>query len=186
MGGFKKLLQNLAGKKGDDAAQPEKHAQTWSGIDNTQPEGDNPIRGFSAEFLGEQRSSNSASRRDLGFAGHIGGKWFGVYGDTLWCAPGVTDPARDPEGFHGMVRNSVAALAEDPLVVRDLHLNDDEPVPHQRQFTPFEERWGETNLVGFGGTSIVEVDGEKGVGAVYYLIVSCQVEGRVDEFMGWV
>ncbi|EHK26883.1 uncharacterized protein TRIVIDRAFT_33778 [Trichoderma virens Gv29-8] len=177
MGGFKKLLQNLTGKKSDNATQSEKRLQaqtiTWSGIDNTQPAGENPIQGFSTEYLGEQKSSNTAIRRDLGFAGHIGGKWFGVYGDTLWCSPGVTDPERDPdpEGFHGMVRNSVAALTGDPLVVRDVHLNGDEPVAHPTQFTPFEERWGETNLVGFGGTSVVEVDGEgEGVGAVYYLI----------------
>ncbi|KAH6609930.1 conserved secreted [Trichoderma cornu-damae] len=175
MGAFKKLLQNLNGRKSGDATRSERDSKNrppnnWSGIDNTQPEGDNPIRGFSTEYLGEQRSSNSASRRDLGFAGHIQGKWYAVYGDTLWCAPGVTDPDRNPEGFHGMVRNSVSALTEDPLVVRDLHLNDDEPVPHQKQFTPFVEEWGETNQFGFGGTSIVEVDYEGAVGALYYLI----------------
>ncbi|KAL7785872.1 hypothetical protein V8C37DRAFT_311453 [Trichoderma ceciliae] len=176
MGGFKKLLQSLTGKTGGDATpqqekDPQSQPQTpWSGIDNTQPEGDNPIRGFSAEYLGEQRSSNSASRRDLGFAGHIQGRWYAVYGDTLWCAPGVTDPDRNPGGFHGMVRNSVSALTEDPLVVHDLHLNEDKPVPHPKQFTPFVEEWGETNLFGFGGTSIVEVDYERAVGALYYLI----------------
>ncbi|KAL5085863.1 hypothetical protein Trisim1_009933 [Trichoderma cf. simile WF8] len=178
MAGFKKLLQTLTGKKSDDATQPEEPPQTpqpkpWSGIDNTQPAGSNPILGFSTEYLGEQKSSNTAVRRDLGFAGHIGGQWFGVYGDTLWCSPGVTDPDLDPdpEGFHGMVRNSVAVLTDDPLVVRFVHLNGDEPVAHPLQFTPFEERWGETNLFGFGGTSIVEVDGYgEGVGAVYYLI----------------
>lgn len=177
MGGFKKFLQAITPKSSYSYAPPAEHRKprgpnSWSGIDNTQPEGDNPIRGFSAEYLGEQRSSNSASRRDLGFAGHIAGKWYAVYGDTLWCAPGVTDPDEDEEGFHGMVRNSVSALTDDPLVVHDLHLNDDTPVPHQKQFTPFVEEWGETNMFGFGGTSIVEVDAEAGVGAVYYLIVS--------------
>ncbi|UKZ57337.1 hypothetical protein TrVGV298_011190 [Trichoderma virens] len=158
MGGFKKLLQNLTGKKSDNATQSEKRLQaqtiTWSGIDNTQPAGENPIQGFSTEYLGEQKSSNTAIRRDLGFAGHIGGKWFGVYGDTLWCSPGVTDPERDPdpEGFHGMVRNSVAALTGDPL--RRLRSGGGRRI------------WWD-----LGGTSVVEVDGEgEGVGAVYYLI----------------
>jgi hypothetical protein len=181
MSGFKKLLRGLTGKKDSNTTQPEHSSQDqdkpesrWSGIDNTQPKGDCLIGSFSTEYLGEQRSSNSASRRDLGFAGHIQGKWYAVYGDTLWCSQGVADPDQDPDptGFHGMVRNAVSALTDDPLLVHDLHLNDDQPVPHQKQFTPFVEEWGETNQFGFGGTSIVEVDYERAVGAVYYLIVS--------------
>ncbi|KAI5456902.1 hypothetical protein BGZ63DRAFT_365760 [Mariannaea sp. PMI_226] len=139
-------------------------------IDNTQPEGENPIGDFSVEFLGEQVASNSASHRDLGFTGQLQGKWYAVYGDTLWCAPGVTHPANDKEGFHGMVRDSLSVLTDDALVVHDLHLNDDQPVPHQNQFVPFNELWGETNMVGFGGTSLVETDSKTGTGAVYYLV----------------
>ena len=140
-------------------------------VDNTQPEGENLIGDFSVEFLGEQSSDNSCSRRDLGFAGQLGGKWYAVYGDTLWAAPGVTDAADDKPGFHGMVRDAVSELTDDPLVVHDLHLNDDEPVPHQKQFMPFREAWGETNTFGFGGTSIVETDPATATGALYYLVV---------------
>lgn len=141
-------------------------------VDNTQPEGNNPITSYTVEYLGLQNAYNSASHRDLGFTGQLSNKWYAVYGDTLWCDTGVTDPAKDTEGFHGMVRNSLSALTDDPLVVQDLHLNDDEPVPHQLQFVPFNEDWGETNTFGFGGTSIVEVDGEAATGALYYLVVS--------------
>ncbi|KOS22104.1 hypothetical protein ESCO_001905 [Escovopsis weberi] len=162
--GLKQLIQKLSKPKSTPASSP------WDGTDNTQPAGENPIGKFSVQYLGEQRSSNSASRRDLGFAGQIGGRWYAVYGDTLWCASGVSDPDRDAAGFHGMVRNSVSALTDDPLLVHDLHLNDDVPVPHQKQFTPFREEWGETNLFGFGGTGIVETDRESATGAVYYLI----------------
>ncbi|GFP55887.1 hypothetical protein TASIC1_0006005700 [Trichoderma asperellum] len=175
MGGFKKMLQSLTGKNSNPETQPDdkkRNLHSPRGIDNTQPEGENPIGSFAVEYLGEQKSSNSASRRDLGFAGHIQGKWYAVYGDTLWCSPGVTDPDQEPDpgGFHGMVRNAVSALTDDPLLVHDLHLNDDEPVPHQKQFTPFREEWGETNQFGFGGTSICEVDYDKAVGAVFFLV----------------
>ncbi|KAM0245896.1 hypothetical protein ACHAP5_005046 [Fusarium lateritium] len=139
-------------------------------VDNTQPDGENPIGNFTVEFLGTQSSSNSASRRDLGFTGQLGGKWYAVYGDVLWCDSGVTDPAEDTEGFHGMVRNAVSALTDDPLVVEDLHLNDDEPVPHQKQLMPFNEEWGETNTFGFGGTGIVETDPDTATGVLYYLV----------------
>jgi hypothetical protein len=144
-------------------------------VDNTQPEGDNPIGDFTVEFLGTQSSSNSASRRDLGFTGQLGGKWYAVYGDVLWCDSGVTDPTEDTEGFHGMVRNAVSALTDDPLVVDDLHLNDDEPVPHQKQFMPFNQDWGETNTFGFGGTGIAETDPDSATGVLYYLVVSLKI-----------
>ncbi|KAF7563676.1 hypothetical protein G7046_g473 [Stylonectria norvegica] len=139
-------------------------------VDNTQPEGTNPIGDVAVEFMGHQNARNSSSHRDLGFAGHLAGKWYAVYGDTMWCDTGVTDPAQDTDGFHGMVRNSLSTLTDDPLVVHDLHLNDDQPVPHQNQLVPFNEAWGETNTFGFGGTSIVETDAEAGIGALYYLI----------------
>lgn len=141
-------------------------------IDNTKPYGENKIRDFSVQYLGLQRSDNSCTHRDLGFAGHIQGKWYAVYGDNLWCAPGVKDPAQDPEGFHGMVRDSVAALGNDPLVVHDMNLNNDSPVAHPQQFVPWISWWGETQQTGFGGTSIVETDWDSATGAVYYLIVS--------------
>ncbi|VUC21574.1 unnamed protein product [Clonostachys rosea] len=142
-----------------------------SSLDNTQPAGENPIGEFSVEYLGNQDADNSCSHRDLGFAGHIQDKWYAVYGDTLWCAPGVSDQDADTDGqFHGMVRDSVSALTDNPLIVHDLFLNGDSPVPHQKQFIPFEKKWGEDNLVGFGGTSLVETDYTNATGAVYYLV----------------
>lgn len=136
-------------------------------LDNTQPAGENPIRGFTVDYLGEQLANNSCSHRDLGFAGSIAGQWFAVYGDTLWAAPGVRHPADDVDGFHGMVRNSVSRLGPDPLVVHDLNLNERQ---RQNQFAQWKEEWGETNTTGFGGTSIVETDPQAGEGAVFFLV----------------
>lgn len=139
-------------------------------LDNTQPVGTNPISKFETQYLGQQNANNSCSHRDLGFTGELQGKWYGVYGDTLWCSSGVTDPNDDPDGFHGLVRDSVSLMTGDPLVVEDLHLNDDSPVRHQLQFVPFNADWNETNTFGFGGTSLVET--ANGAGAVFYLVVS--------------
>lgn len=141
-------------------------------VDNTQPAGKNPLSVASVEYLGFQNADNSSSHRDLGFTGHIGGKWYAIFGDTLYCAQGVTDPAKDTPGFHGMVRNAISALTDDPLTVHDLNLNDDSPVPHQKQFVPFNEAWGETLFYGFGGTSLVETDYSSATGALFYLVVS--------------
>ena len=143
--------------------------------DNTQPYGTNAVSNFTVSFLGTQRSNNSASHRDLGFAGSLSGNWYAVYGDTLWCAPGVTDAADDTPGFHGMVRDSLSLLTDDPLLVTDLHLNNDTPVPHQEQLVPYNESWGETITTGFGGTSIVE--STDGTGALYYLVVCASLRG---------
>ncbi|KAJ6437228.1 conserved secreted protein [Purpureocillium lavendulum] len=144
--------------------------ESWTLLSSSAPFGENLVQGFSVEYLGEQHSNNSCSHRDLGFAGSLAGRWYAVYGDTLWGAPGVSHPADDVPGFHGMVRNSVSALTMDPLVVHDLHLNDDSPVRHQLQFAPYKEEWGEKNTTGFGGTSIVETDTETGTGAVFFLV----------------
>ncbi|KAH7022101.1 hypothetical protein EDB80DRAFT_805724 [Ilyonectria destructans] len=57
-----------------------------------------------------------------------------------------------------MVRDSVSALMDDPLVVHDLNLNSDDIT------------WSDTNIFEFGGTSIVETDYSSGTGAVYYLV----------------
>ena len=89
----------------------------------------------------------------------------------MWCAPGVRGPDQDPKGFHGMVRDSVSKLTNNPLVVHDLNLNGDSPIRHQNQFVPCHADWGETNLFGFGGTGIVETDYDSANGARYYLIV---------------
>lgn len=94
------------------------------GTDPTQPVGTNPISKFETQYLGQQNPNNSCSHRDLGFTGEIQGKWYAVYGDTLWCASGVTDPSTDPDGFHGLVRDAVSLMTDDPLVVVDMHLND--------------------------------------------------------------
>lgn len=155
----------------------EKQLSDWAkqrrqtgGGDNTQPVGTNPISKFQTEYLGQQDANNSCSHRDLGFTGELQGRWYAIFGDTLWCSPGVTDPGSDPAGFHGLVRDAISLMTDDPLVVRDLHLNDDSPVRHQLQFVPFDADWDEKNTFGFGGTSLVETSG--GAGAVYYLVVS--------------
>jgi hypothetical protein len=139
--------------------------------DNTQPVGTNPIK-FKTQYLGEQIADNSCSHRDLGFTGSIQGKWYAVYGDALWCAGGVSDPSNDTSGFHGMVRDTVSAVTKNPLKVHDLNLNKDRPVPHQNQFIPYNTSWSETNLFGFGGTSLVETDFSSATGAVFYVVVS--------------
>ncbi|KAK8878712.1 hypothetical protein PGQ11_000006 [Apiospora arundinis] len=122
---------------------------------------------FTTRYLGLQLADNSASHRDLGFTGQLGGRWYAVYGDVLWCAPGVTDPADDPPGFHGMVRDAISICTDDPLVVHDLHLDAE---GRQQQFIPFNPDWGEANDFGFGGTSLVEVDSETDTGAIFYLV----------------
>ena len=144
--------------------------------DNTQPSGTNPIQSgaFTADYLGAQVADNSCTHRDLGFAGHIAGSWYAIYGDNLWCDAGVTDPTQDTSGFHGMVRDSVSLLGTDPLKVHDLNLNGDTPVAHPNQFVPFNGDWGEDGSTGFGGTSLVETDGGSSTGALYYLVVCNQ------------
>ncbi|KAI1499959.1 hypothetical protein F5X99DRAFT_430164 [Biscogniauxia marginata] len=146
-------------------------AQTKSGPrDGTQPIGTNPISRFDVEYLGFQNSSNSCSKRDLGFTGVLAGKWYAIYGDTLWCAEGVGDPFQDPDGFHGMARDSISRMTDNPLLVDDLHvkITDNGDAPHQQQFVPYNESWVETNSYGFGGTSLVE--SSDGVGAMFYLV----------------
>lgn len=164
---FRKLLAALALATMAKAIPAERRD-----IDNTQPVGTNPINAFDVKFLGNQVADNSCTHRDLGFAGKIKDKWYAIYGDNLWCAPGVTDPTKDTPGFHGMVRDSVSALGNNPLVVHDLNLNNDSPVKHPNQFVPFNSNWGESNTVGFGGTSLVETDYNSATAALYYLIVS--------------
>ncbi|KAK3693029.1 hypothetical protein B0T22DRAFT_370499 [Podospora appendiculata] len=139
-------------------------------IDNTQTQGTNAISIASVQRLGFQVANNSCSHRDLGFTGKIAGKWYAVFGDTLWCDTGVTDMAADTPGFHGMVRDAVSLMTDDPLTVVDLNLNNDTPVPHQLQFIPFNPAWGETGQYGFGGTSLCETDVDTATGAVYYLV----------------
>jgi hypothetical protein len=140
-------------------------------VDNTQSVGINPITKFSTQFLGYQTSNNSCSHRDLGFTGHIADVWYAIYGDTVWCASGVTDPFKDQLGFHGMVRGSVSQMTDNPLTVYDLNLNDQSPVPHQLQFIPFNSSWGEDDTYGFGGTSLIEIDSTTASGAIFYLVV---------------
>ncbi|KAH8921194.1 hypothetical protein BT69DRAFT_1244487 [Atractiella rhizophila] len=134
--------------------------------DNTQPFGNNKIVNFSSAYLGEQ-SSAPCSHRDLGFTGKINGKWYAVYGDTLFCANGVTDPHLDDGQFHGMVRDAVASLSVDGLSATFLQLDGS---GHPKQFVPFNSAWGETNLYGFGGTSLCETNAASSQGAIYYLV----------------
>ncbi|KAK8084197.1 hypothetical protein PG997_005468 [Apiospora hydei] len=126
-------------------------------IDNTRPVGNNIIshdHTFTTEFLGLQLANNSASHRDLGFTGQLGGQWYAV-------------PGPRPPGFHGMVRDAISLCTDNPLVVHDLHLDSE---GRQQQFVPYNEEWGEAADFGFGGTSLVEVDGETNTGALFYLI----------------
>lgn len=139
--------------------------------DGTLPVGVNPIKNFSTQYLGRQTADNSCSHRDLGFTGQIAGKWYAIFGDTLWCAPGVTDEEEDTDGFHGMVRDSVSLMTDNPLIVHDLNLNSDRPIPHQNQFVPFNASWGETQMYGFGGTSLCETSAAEETGLLFYLVV---------------
>ncbi len=143
--------------------------------DNTQPVGTNPIAKPQVTFLGFQTADNDCSHRDLGFTGAIAGKWYAVYGDTLYCKPGVTDPTKDDWQWHGMVRDSVSATTSNPLRVHDLNLNSN---GRQNQFVPFNAAWGETNQYGFGGTSLCETDASAGTGALFYLVVSFKLHSR--------
>ncbi|KAI1284025.1 hypothetical protein F5Y07DRAFT_407527 [Xylaria sp. FL0933] len=145
------------------------HARRQSGTD---PVSTSPIVNFKTEFLGTQVASNSCSHRDLGFTGQLGGEWYAVYGDTLWCDAGVTDPDADPEGFHGIVRNSISRLGNDVLSVIDLNLNKDSPVPHQNEFITPDVDFGETSTYPFGVSSICEVDNTTATGAIFILVSS--------------
>lgn len=144
--------------------------------DNTQPVGTNPIANPKVDYLGFQTADNSCSHRDLGFTGAIAGKYYAVWGDTLWCDAGVTDPAKDTSGFHGMVRDAVSATTNNPLLVHDLNLGSN---GRQNQFVPFNASWGEKQDTGFGGTSLVEVNAATKTGAVFYLVVSCHLVDRM-------
>jgi hypothetical protein len=169
---MKKTFSKMTSRFGKNTSPPVEPPSSNYDVDNTKPHGTNPITTFTVEFLGKQTADNSCSRRDLGFMGHIQGKWYAIFGDTLWCACGVTDPNDDPDGFHGMVRNSISAATDSALIVHDLHLNDDSPVRHQLQFIPHNTCWGEDCTFGFGGTSLVETNYDKAEGALFYLVVS--------------
>ncbi|KAF9889563.1 hypothetical protein FE257_007273 [Aspergillus nanangensis] len=136
--------------------------------DNTQPTGKNPVSVGRTNFLGEQHSNNSCTHRDLGFTGLFAGDWYGLYGDTLYCAGGVTDPDQDTGGFNGMVRDALARLTDDPLTIEWAALNSDTPIAHPTQFVPYNEAWGETSSTGFGGTSLCQIDDHTAI--VFYLI----------------
>lgn len=153
-----------------------------SDIDNTKTAGINPIVLESVQVLGRQVARNSATHRDLGFTGRLGKHWYAVWADTLWCDHGVTDAEQDTPGFHGMVRSSISLMTDDPLSVIDLHLNNDDPVPHPLSFFPHNPDWNETGSTAFGGASICEIDEEKELGAIYYLVVS----GRTFMFSGFL
>ncbi|KAK0628785.1 hypothetical protein B0T17DRAFT_505415 [Bombardia bombarda] len=155
-------------------------------LDNTQPVGTNPISVSSVQRLGFQVANNSCSHRDLGFTGQIAGEWYAVFGDTLWCDTGVTNMAADTPGFHGMVRDAVSLLTDDPLTVVDLNLNNDHPVPHQLQFIPFNPAWGENNTYGFGGTSLCETDARTATAAIYYLVKNGNTSGLIGAGVGKV
>ncbi|KAF2666812.1 hypothetical protein BT63DRAFT_404016 [Microthyrium microscopicum] len=145
---------------------------------NTLPSGTNPIKVSSAQFLGNLTADNSCSHRDLGFSGPINGVWYHIFGDTIWCDTGVTDPNLDPGygpdgvpgGFVPFVRDSISQSTSNPLKVHDLHLNDNTPVPHQNQFVPYDKSFGEAVDTGFGGTSLCETNATAGEAAFFYLV----------------
>ena len=139
-------------------------------VDNTQPSGTNAVTSFHIDPLGMQTSANSCSNRDLGFTGEIAGTWYAVYGDTNWCAPGVTDPTKDDTSkFNGMVRDSIARMTNDVLHPVDLNLNAGQ---RPQQLIPFNASWGESVEFGFGGTSICETDASQNQGIVFYAVAS--------------
>lgn len=70
-----------------------------------------------------------------------------------------------------MVRSSVSAATDSALIVHDLNLNSNSPVPHQNQFIYYNSSWGETVSTGFGGTSIVGIADDSPWGGVFYLVV---------------
>jgi hypothetical protein len=142
-------------------------------IDNTQPAGTNPINVASTVFLGQQTAENSCSVRDLGFTGQISGVWYGVYGDTLYCSAGATDPSQSTGVFSGMVRDAVSMMTPNALKTHDLNLNQDSPVAHQNQLVPFNSSWGEDQSYGFGGTSLCSTFDFPyyGTAALFYVIV---------------
>ena len=145
-------------------------------VDNTQPSGKNPVAlAFGAEYLGPQTSNNTCVIRDLGFTGQISGKWYSIFGDTSYCTPGVTDALSleaTAGGFHGMVRDSVAAMTDNVLNLHDVNLNSERPMAYPKQFIPYNHSWGESADTGFGGTSLCETNGTTGEGLVFYVVVS--------------
>ncbi|KAF2233840.1 hypothetical protein EV356DRAFT_515990 [Viridothelium virens] len=143
-------------------------------VDNTQPAGSNPgSLASGAEYLGPQKSNNSCVKRDLGFTGQISGKWYAVFGDTNYCAPGVTDSTSmlaTAGGFYGMVRDSISAMTDNVLETHDLHLNSDTPVAYPLQFVPYNSSWGEDESTGFGGTSLCETNATADEGLIFYAV----------------
>ncbi|KAK7975290.1 hypothetical protein PG989_013753 [Apiospora arundinis] len=135
------------------------HSQ--DGIDNTKPAGVNVIshdHTFTTRYLGLQLADNGTSHRDLGFTGQLGGRWYAVYGDVLWCAPGVTDPADDPPGFHGMVRDAISICTDDPLVVHDLHLDAEGHIlPCGEAYIEPSHFFCNGNKTGFRGAGVAKV-----------------------------
>jgi hypothetical protein len=138
--------------------------------DNTKPAGSNPIVVSSAQFLGNLTADNSCSHRDLGFTGSIKGVWYNIWGDVIWCNPGVTDPNKDGNG-SGIVHDAISQATTNPLKVHDLNLNKDTPVAHQNQFVPYNTAFGENAETGFGGTSLCETNATSGEAAFFYLVV---------------
>lgn len=131
-----------------------------SRADSTAPSGSNPITRCRVRFLGEQKTADGEpSERDLGFTGQLGGRWYGVYGDTLWHEP-----------FY-MIRNGIARMTADPLRVEDLHVRRDAP-PRQDQFIPWNAAWGERQDWFLGVSSLLEADAQTATGAIFYLVTN--------------
>jgi hypothetical protein len=145
---------------------------------NTQPAGTNPIQVASTAFLGKQTAENSCSVRDLGFTGQISGVWYGVYGETLFCSAGATDPSQSTGSFSGMVRDSISMMTPNILKTHDLNLDNDAPVAHQNQFIPSYASWGDNQSYGFGGTSLCSTFDFPyyGNAAVFYVVVHLLTE----------
>ncbi|KAL4799484.1 hypothetical protein BDV19DRAFT_385253 [Aspergillus venezuelensis] len=121
-------------------------------------------------------SASSIRRRDITQPSGtnpvtFAGSWYALYGDSLYCESGVSDPADDTgTAFNGMVRDAVARLGDDPLSIEWTALNANEP------FIPNDESYGETSSTGFGGTSICAVNDTTAM--VFYLPVVTQRFGE--------
>jgi hypothetical protein len=154
--------------------------------DNTIATGSNPIVVASSTFLGNLTADNSCSHRDLGFTGSINNVWYHIWGDTLACDPGVTDPSKDPhKNTEYQVRDAISQSTSNPLKVHDLHLDNFKPVPRQLQFLPFDKSFGENVNTGFGGTSLCETNATAGEAAFFYLVVRINLAPDYHGLVDW-
>jgi hypothetical protein len=107
------------------------------------------------DFLGDVHSATTYVKRDLGFQGQIGEYVLLSYGDTLYSDANYSDI------WRGMTSDSIALATQNPLVVVDPVLNDQNYPP---QFCPLIEAFGEDpSECGMGITNVVQTAPNQGV-----------------------